>query len=332
MSDDFQNWRDALAGNEVALHADIPHPGYYKMRKGKDGPWQPVAIWRKDGHLVCRVAGDMVDPLSVWTWCAKNPIAKDAAKQAFDTGSFPGEIAIGHNSGDVSLAEEIAEAREQAMGWLGKTPIADKVTADMAANYRARLLDLSKKADSEREGKIRPHLDAQKTINAEYKPLVDGAKADADKIRGALSAYLAAEEAKARAEAERKAREENERRMAEWKRQQEEAAAARAEAEKARQAAQEAEIPPPPPEPMPEPPSPVFVAPEPVKLQAGGQRGKKASLRTLTRYELTDYAAALAHCKDHADVRAAVEKVAFAQVRAGAAVPGVRSYEEKVAV
>ena len=332
MTDEFQNWRDAIAGNEVALHADIPHPGYYKMRKGKDGPWLPVAIWRKDGHLVCRVAGDMVDPLAVWTWCAKNPVAKDAAKQAFDTGVWPGDVAIGHNSGDLSLAEEIAEARSQAMGWLAKTQIADKVTADMAANYRARLLELSKKADAERDGKVRPHLDAQKAINAEYKPLVDGAKADADAIRGKLSVYLAAEEAKARAAAAEAARIENEKRMAEFKRQQEEAAKARAEAEKARLASQAAEIPPPPPEPIPEPPAPVFVAPEPVKLQAGGQRGKKAGLREITRYELTDFAAALAHVQHHPDIRAAVEKVAFAQARAGTEVPGVRAFVERIAV
>lgn len=328
MSDEFQNWRDALAGNDVALHADVPYPGYYKMRKGKDGPYQPVAIWRKDGLLVCRVAADMVDPLSVWTWCAKNPVAKDAAKQAFETGAWPGDVAIGHNSGDLSLAEEIADARSQAMGWLKSTPIADKVTADMAANHRARLLELSKKADAERETQVRPHLEAQKAINAGWKPLVDGAKADADKIRGALSTYLAAEEEKARKAAAEAARIENEKRQAEFKRQQEEAAKAHAEA-MAKAAAERANEPPPPP-PVVE--APVFVAPEPVKLQAGGQRGKKASLRTLTKYELADYAAALAHVKDHADVIAAVEKVAFAQARAGATVPGVRSYEEKVAV
>jgi len=328
MTDEFQNWRDALAGNDVALHADIPHSGYYKMRKGKDGPYQPVAIWRKDGHLVCRVAGDMVDPLGVWTWCAKNPVPKEAAKQAFETGAWPGDVAIGHNSGDLSLAEEIADARSQAMGWLAKTPIADKVTADMAANHRARLLELSKKADAERDTRVRPHLDAQKAINAEWKPLVDGAKADADTIRGKLSAYLAAEDEKARKAAAEAARVENEKRMAEHRRQQEEAAKAHAEA-MAKAAAERANEPPPPP-PVVE--APVFVAPATVHIQAGGQRGKKASLRTLTKYELTDYAAALAAVKDHADVIAAVEKVAFAQARAGATVPGVRSFEEKVAV
>lgn len=318
MSNEFQHWRDALAGRDVEIHEDNPQSGYYKMRATKGGPWLPVAIWRKNGELVCRVGSTVRDAHDIWTMAAKHPVAKDDAKAAFETGAWPGDVSIGHNSGDLSLAEEISEARVQAMNWLAKTGVIDRTTADMAANYRARLLDLSKRADAEREQKVRPHLDAQKAINAEFKPLVDGAKTDADTLRGALSKYLAAAETKARADADRKAREENDRRMAEWKRQQDEADRAAAES----MANERPE----------EPPAPVFVAPEPVKIQAGGQRGKKASLRTLTRYEIANYEAALAHVKEHADVRAAVEKVAFAQARAGAQVPGVISYEEKVAV
>lgn len=318
MSDEFQHWRDALAGKAVEVHADLPQSGYYKLRAGKSGPWLPVAIWRKDGEIVCRVGSETRDAAEVWTWAAKHPVAKDDAKQAFATGQWPGDVGIGHNSGDLSLADEIAEARAQAMGWLAKSGITDRVSADMAANYRASLLELSKRADAEREAKVRPHLDAQKVINAEFKPLVDGAKSDADAIRTALSRYLAAEEEMARKAAAEAARVENERRLAEFRRQQQEAAKAALVAEEAA--------------PVPDPEMPAFVAPEPVKVQAGGQRGKKASLRTLTRYEITDYAAALAHVKGHADVVAAVEKVAFAQARAGAVVPGVRSYEEKVAV
>jgi len=317
--DQWQWWRDALAGKNPPINVNEPQSGYFKTRAGKDGPWLPVAIWEKDGEIVCRVADKVRDAHEIWTYCAGNPVAKDAAKHAFDTGLWPGDVpTIGHNSGDLTLAEEISEARDQALQWLTTTGIVDKTTADMAANYRAKLLDLSKKADTERDAKVRPHLEAQRKINAEYKPLVDDAKAAADKLRDALSKYLAAEEAKARAEAERKAREENERRMAEFKRQQEEAAKAAAAA------------------PNDEPPlpleAPVFVAPADVKVSAGGQRGKKAGLRTITRYDLADYEAALAHVKTHPDVRAAVEKVAFAQARAGATVPGVRSFDEKVAV
>jgi len=309
--DEFQNWRDALAGKETALHADAPHSGYYKMRRAKDGPWLPVAIWTKDGKQIARVADKVCDPVAIWTYAANNPVSKDAAKQAFETGNWPGDI--GHNSGDLTLADEIGETVDQALGWLIKSGIKDKTSMDMAANYRAKLLDLAKKADAERDAKVRPHLDAQRTINAEFKPLVDSAKSAADTVRAALSRYMAEEDAKARKAAEEKARIENEKRMAEYQRQQEEAA---------RNATTEPE----------QPEMPAMVAPEPVKLQAGGQRGKKASLREITRYRLDDYAKALAAVKDHPDVIAAVEKVAFAQARAGATVPGVSSFIEKVAV
>lgn len=317
-TDEFQNWRDALAGKEVALHADIPSPGYYKLRAVKDGPWLPVAIWTKDGVLTARVGPNTKDPFEIWTWCAGNPVKKDDAKQAFATGAWPGDVTIGHNSGDLSLADEITEAIGQALEWLKTSGVTDKTSMDRAANYRARLMDLAKKADAERDGKVRPHLDAQREINAEYKPMVDSAKTAADTVRDALSRYMASEQEKARAAAAEVARIENERRMAEYKRQQHDAARAAALAKTTE--------PPPPVE------APVMVAPEPIKLQAGGQRGKKASLREFTRYRVDDYAAALAHVRDHPEIRAAVEKVAFAQARTGAAVPGVSSFTEQVAV
>jgi hypothetical protein len=70
---------------------------------------------------------------------------------------------------------------------------------------------------------------------------------------------------------------------------------------------------------------------EPVKIQAGGQRGRKTSLRTITKYIVTDYAAALAHCQDHPKVREAVEAVCCAQAKTGVAVPGVEKREERTA-
>lgn len=315
-ADEFQNWRDALAGNATALHADIPNPGYYKVRAGKDGPWQPVAIWRKDGNLVCRVAGEMKDPLAVWTWAAKNPVSKEAAKHAFEHGTWPGDVPMpGHNSGTLSLPEEIDDAVAQVSAWLSSTKVTDKVAADTASNWRARLLDLSKRADKQRETEKRPHDDAAKAVQAKWKPVIDRATDTANKLRDALTAYMRAEDERQRREAEaaRKAAEEAARK------QREEAEAAR------REAAAKNAPPPPEPEDVPLP----FV--EPPKVQVGGQTGRKTGLREITRYEVEDYDAALAAVKDHPDVRAAVEKVAAARCKTGVAVPGVRTIKEKVA-
>lgn len=317
MSDQFEWWRNALAGNAGPISDGNPQPGYYRLRQSRDGPWLPVAIWYKGDDLVCRVAGEQRDPLDVWTWCAKNPVAKDAARHAFETGSWPGDVpSIGDNSGMLSIPEEIDDVVQQASDWLRKTPIADKTAADTAANWRVKLLDLSKQADAQRAAEKKPHDDAAKAIQAKWKPFIDVATDVANKLRDALTAYMRAEEAKLRAEqeAKRKAAEEIARK------QREQAEAARREAE--------ANNLPPPPEPE-DIPLPLDV--EPVRVQAGGQRGRKTGLRTITVYEVTDYAAALAHVSDHPDVRAAVEKVCKAMAKAGAKVPGVETREEKVA-
>lgn len=316
MSDQFQWWRDALAGNIGAIEEPNPRSGYFKMRNGKDGPWLPVAIWEADGELICRVANERRDPHSVWTYCAKNPVPKDAAKHAFENGSWPGDVpTVGHNAGMLTLPEEIEDAATQALVWLAKSGITDKTAADTAANWRARLLDLSKQADKQRETEKRPHDEAAKAVQAKWKPWIDTASEAANRIRDALTQWMRAEEAKARAEAEAK------RKLAD-----EAARKAREIAEQAKADAAARNLPP-PPEPVDVP----LPLDEPVKIQAGGQRGRKAGLRTITKYVVTDYAAALAHVKDHQDVRAAVEKVAAAQAKAGATVPGVETQTEQVA-
>lgn len=316
MSDQFQWWREALKGNAGAIHEDQPKSGYFKL-KDKAGTWQPVAIWEKDGALVCRVAGETRDPMVIWTWCAKHPVSKEDARHAFDTGSWPGDVPqIGDNSGTLTLTEEIADTVSQALDWLGKSGIKDKTSADMAANWRSKLLDLGKQADKQRETEKRPLDEAAKAVQAKWKPSIDTAADAAARLRDALTSWMRAEEAKARAEAEAK-------------RKQAEDEAARALVEHEKALAEAAARNAPPPEPVDVPlPLPAVEAP---KIQAGGQRGRKTGLRTLTVYDVTDYAAALAHVKDHADVRAAVEKVCRVMAKAGATVPGVTSREEQVA-
>lgn len=310
MTDAFQPYRDMLAGKEVPIHADQPYPGRYKMKRGN----RFVAVLinhDSDGDLKARVGSEIVDATSVWTYCAKHPIAKADFDAFNENGIFPGEI--GHNSGDLSLVEEIADAAKQATEWLEKSKIDGKVAADTAANMRARLLDLGKKAEAEREEKVRPHLDGQKAVNAKYKPLVDAATSAANTLRDALTVWMRAEQAKLDAELTAKRKAEAER----YAKEQAERAAKMASDPIAALTDPEPELP---------------MAPiEPPKVQAGGQAGRKAHMRTQVRYEIEDYGAALAHVKDHKDVIAAVEKACFAMAKAGATVPGIKRIEEKVA-
>ena len=320
MADEFQFWRDAIAGKTVVINEDAPQSGYYKMRSRRDGPWVPVAIWTVNGRQVCRVGNEQRDPLQVWTYCAGTPVSKEAAKQAFDTGTWPGDAPeIGHNSGDLSLAEQIAEYATMALDWLKKTGVKDKTTADTAANYRAKLNQLKKDADDARTTEKAPHLSAAKAVDDKWRDPIAEASTAAETLRAALTQFMVAEEKRLKEEQE-KARKIEEDRIAKER--------ARIEAERA----EKMRVDPIAAMTDPEPELPMAPAEiEPVKVQAGGQRGRRTGLKTVTKYVVTDYAAALSHVKDHPEVRAAVEKVACAQAKTGATVPGVEAHSEKVA-
>lgn len=335
MTDAYQFWRARLANKGADLKSlmlptmyeagnqDNPQPGVYRTRLRKGGPLAPVQImltdeagvihheWRDGLTLTGWIDGKAATADQIadrWHFC--EAVSKADIAHHKQNGRWPGEIAtVGDNSGDLSLAEEINDAVAQAREWIGKTKITDKTIADEAANRRARLLDLGKKADKERDEKKRPHLEAGRAIDGEYKPLVEAATSAANAIRDALTQWMRVEETRQRAEAEARRKAEEER-----------VAKERAEYLAANPIAEFTE----------EPPLPLAPVEAP-KVQAGGQAGRRAGLRTVVRYEIEDYAAALAHVKDHKDVIAAVEKACFAMAKAGAGVPGVKRIEERVA-
>ena len=130
MADEFGWWREAVKGNIGPISADHPQCGYFKMRAGKDGPWKPVAIWHHadGGHLLCRVGSEGREPMDVWTYCAKNPIPKDVAKAAFETGRFADEPEPLPQRSNIpadpfeALKVEIEDRAAQAEQWLAAHP------------------------------------------------------------------------------------------------------------------------------------------------------------------------------------------------------------------
>ena len=74
-------WRNALTGKFGAVHENDPQSGYYRMRRGKGGPWMPAAIWIDDGvkdssdlpvsQLFCLVDGKERNAYDVWTWVCR---------------------------------------------------------------------------------------------------------------------------------------------------------------------------------------------------------------------------------------------------------------------
>jgi hypothetical protein len=330
MAENLDYYNAALAGKAPPISPDHPHAGRYRMRAGKGGPYLPVIIHTPKGETELaaligpRAQAKTRPAVEVWTYCGDKPVTEEAFRSAFETGVWPGDAPeIGDNSGnaDLSLAEQIKEYATMAVEWLAKLKyeLPDATAKDRAANMRQHLLDLRKRADIERETEKRPHLEAGRAVDAKFKPIIEEADAAANDLRDALTTYMREEEAKLRAEQDAARKAEAARVTAENKRIEDERAALMRDDPIAALTSDEPELLPPPP------PS------EPVRVQAGGQRGRRTGLRTVTKYVVTDFAAALAHCKDHPAIREAVEKVCCAQAKAGAVVPGVEAREEKVA-
>lgn len=340
MSDVYAFWRASLRGEQAepmptiypGKSADNPQPGLWRVKLHKGAEFVPMQIWLSLDGLVShewrnglKIAGT-IDGKPVGAeeiesrWLFAKAVSKADFAHYAEHKAWPGEVAgIGDNSGDLSLAEQISEYASQALGWLRKNGIKDTKSKDTAANYRAELLRLRKEADTQRDAEKRPHLEAGRAVDAKFKPIVEAADSAANEIRDALTVFMREEER--REQAERDAKYQAERKAAE-------AARAELEAQRAKQMRDDpiAALTSPEPE-LPDLPPP----PEPVKVQAGGQRGRKTGLREVTKYVVTDHAKALAFFADGPGVREFIQTLAERACKAGVDVPGVEKISEKVA-
>jgi len=311
LSDPYKWWREARSNIEQGLAVpavtEAPQCGRFALRRHKDGPLLPAAIWMEGKLLRAAVGRDLVDPETIWLSCARRPVDEKDYKNRMEQGMWPGDSpssvtpSVGHNRGaEPTLAEEIDNAIAAASEWLARTPIEDQAAADIADGWKRRLIELKDKAAAAHAARKAPILKAAREADAEYKPLIERCEAALRAVRSPLGAYLAAVEGKARAAAER-ARKAIEKAAARIKNP-EQAAAMLA--------------------------TPV-VAP---KVKAGtGSMGAKTGLKTETHYRVVDHAAALAYFADHPDMHEFVAKLAARVARTGIAVPGVEVIKERIA-
>jgi hypothetical protein len=126
MTDQFANWRKALAGEKVPVYETEPNAGYYRKpitEKTAGGAtkkigWEPVAFWYADnGELQCltgvrsyAVARDKA--IELWLWVAKYPISEELYFAVTEQGApwpdMPHEP-IAQPSEPVGIEAEIAE-------------------------------------------------------------------------------------------------------------------------------------------------------------------------------------------------------------------------------
>jgi hypothetical protein len=321
-------WADALKGNVGPIHADLPQCGRYKMRRGRNGAWQPVAIYADaDGVLHAVVGAASANPHEIWTYCAERPIDQETYKQAIKLGRFADDPAPLEQRSNMpadpfaAMAAEIEDRCAQAEQWLAAhANITTQTDSNLARNMQAQILALGKKADADREAEKRPYLEAERAVDAKYKPLTALAKAACEKLRIAFESFMIKEELRLKKEAQEKY--ERECAAAEAER-------ARIEAERAKKLRDDpvAALTDEPPE-MPEPP----LAPEPVKVTAGGGVGRKAGLRTTHVPQIEDFQATLLHFADHPDVRDVIDKIVRGLVKTSkgtAQIPGVKIVQER---
>ncbi|MER9355510.1 hypothetical protein NKI61_19770 [Mesorhizobium sp. M0514] len=328
-------WRAALSGNFGPIHSE-PQQGYYRVR-GKDGQWEPVAIWVDEGGawLAYRSGREVRDVEQLWTYACRFPIEHAVYEKAMVGGGFDDEppAPIGDNSGDIdpfeALRIEYLGEKEQAEEFM-KQPVKTQAQADKVAIWSKRLTTIKTKAEGLHKVEKQPHLDAGRAVDDKWRDL----KSEPDELAKQLKAHIKpflqeqirAEEdrqRKAREEADRIRREADEARIAAEKAMAKkvadgisDAAAIQehnnrmAEAERqARAAEQEAEA---------------------RKVNAG-RTGARVSMRTVKVGVVTDYAKAAAALVGmrHKDLIEIIDKLAQRAATAGMPFDGMEIKEEE---
>lgn len=323
MTDHYHGWNELLAGRKHPIHEGSPLCGFWRQRERKGGPWQRVAIWMDgDGSQFATVDASFAEPADIWLWCAKHPITEADYRHHEKHGTWPGDAApMGHNRHEdpyEALCQDIDATVVDALAWLGKTPVEDQMTADIAGNKVGLIRDLSGKASSAHRTEKEPHLLSCRAVDGKYNPMIKRLTESAEALKRAVARWAARE----------RARIDDERRKVEAERSRIEAEnRARAEISKSVEDSGRSAV------DIPElsiaalPPLPN------VKVQAGGGVGRKLGFKTDRRAIVTDYAAAFAIFKDHPDVVQLVEKLAQQSFRAtGACPPGCEIRDEVRAI
>jgi hypothetical protein len=316
---DASHYQASLAGEKVPLHADVPRVGYYWLRRHKNAVRLPVCIWvdPSSDQLVARVGADMDDPATIWTYCAKNPVAKADALFAFENGRWRDEAPApaGDNqppSDDPleTITRELEAESGRVEAWIAENHEGASA-ANMAANWLTSLRVLEKKTVAAFDTEKAPILAEQKRIDTRWRPAKDLAAALKRRMDECYQAIGRKEKARLQAIAEAKAREEADKRRYEYE----------AEQAKLRELATEHGI------PADEVPAPVEVPVEvaPVRVAFGGATGSRIGIRAVPPKALVeDWEKVAVYYARNAKVKELLQKLADHAVKDGHEVPGVR--------
>jgi hypothetical protein len=272
---------------------------------------------------------------SVFSYCCRHPISHAAYKEFVKTGIWPDDIrsvsvpvnesgtptdqpnlqdrppaSIGDNlpkEQEKSIEAQLDDLIERANAWMrqaaekggldAKGNVTDQVNADLCANFGVAIAALEKQADAAKDAEKRPHLDANRTIEAKWKKVLEKAETAKRNLKNRLTAWFAAkrDERQATEAAEAKSREE------------------------ARAAGQ-----------------PVPLQRARPSTTVAGTAGGRVALKTVTVFTVTDIRAASAYLANletpPAEFMEAVRLCSSKLIKAGLAVPGISTHNEDIAV
>lgn len=309
----FTDHARLLKGERVDLDPNEPCSGWFRTRRIKGGPFLPVQVTREGDFdtLIILLDGKLSTPEGIgWPYVGKNAISRLTYDYFMQRGRWPDVDDVAHNQQNsnnpptdpaVLLAEQIKALRAAVPSY---SKIESDEVAARAQSLRSRLIELSGQADRMRVTEKEPHIESERAVDVKWQPLVKDAKAAADVLRLAMSAWETVKLTKRREE-ERVA--------------QEAASAAQAAAVKVAEAevaktgkpAVVAWVPPAAPPPA---------APRRIK----GGTGRAASVVVVkVVQEVSDWTALFLHFREYDEVKTLLVKFANEQIKLGNQVPGV---------
>lgn len=217
MSNDFTWWKQALTGDVQPIDPNVPAPGFYENRSRhkvtKEITRSVVAVWYDGPILKCKNgSAGMLDQhraIERWPFWSKRPISK-ATYDAVRAGKgWPDEHPAAAMDRDNAaplddslegMRERIEDLAREAEKLIAAGAARNQDEADRAADLAERLLAREKLADLRRREMMRPHEEAAKAVDGQWRPLRDMAadcKARLKKL--VVTPFLADQETKAAA-------------------------------------------------------------------------------------------------------------------------------------
>lgn len=297
-------WRAALKGNRGPIHDGEPMTGFYRSRtknkKTGEVTLHAIAFWydKNTGECHCqkneaRLEGEFLQrAVEQWPYTSKEPISYETWTAVVKEGKpWPDQHVVkpAEPVAVVTPQGSLSMEIEQAKAGLERyKKIESDAESGAAQSLRSILLALSSKAKKAREEANRPHNDAIRANGAIWSPLEAEAKAAADLLRDGP--------------------------IKAWEVHKREQAAAAAKAAQAAQASGEHV-------------TAKSNAPAP-SARIKGATGRAASVGTTEVAEIIDQDAVYQHFRDNEQLKAILQALANAAVRAGIDVPGTTVKED----